>query len=291
VRTIHVERRQIETKAYALRAAQESDYDELVQEPTLVYEGDELKVAYLQLRPEVQALVPHLRAIKFTTGSRTQGLTTTSRTFGWRPRLLLRADYCSLSVLARESPKPHAAVCALAEAASRMYYKVNPRLFKEHEHETRTRVRPEYVLPGGVFTSGIINRDSQLRYHHDAGNFADVWSAMIGFKDGVQGGHLAVPEYGLGFEIADGSLFLFDGQGLMHGVTPFMKQRPSGYRFTVVYYSLYQMWKCKTIGEELERIRKVKTKREQRRIRLEGESDEDYRRRLARSVELLEKGN
>lgn len=53
----------------------------------------------------------------------------------------------------------------------------------------------------------------------------------------------------------------------MHGVTPIIKTHRDGYRFTVVYYSLEQMWKCLTITQELARIRNVKTQREAKRLK------------------------
>ncbi len=64
---------------------------------------------------------------------------------------------------------------------------------------------------------------------------------------------MAVPEYDIGLEVADQSLTLFDGQALLHGVTPFRRSGPQGYRFTVVYYSLQQMWQCLPPGEEAKR--------------------------------------
>ena len=55
---------------------------------------------------------------------------------------------------------------------------------------------------------------------------------------------------------------MFDGQGIMHGVTPITYESPLSYRYSIVYYSLKQMWKCLTIDEELVRIRNKKTQRE-----------------------------
>ena len=85
---------------------------------------------------------------------------------------------------------------------------------------------------------------------------------MVVFKGGVSGGFLSLPEYRAGVELKDNSLFMFDGQSILHGVTPIKKHNPNSYRYSIVYYSLRQMWKCLTIDEEVIRIRQRKTKRE-----------------------------
>ncbi len=88
------------------------------------------------------------------------------------------------------------------------------------------------------------------------------------FKSGIKGGHLALPEYGLGVELKDNSIFMFDGQSIMHGVTPIKYESPLSYRFSVVYYSLKRIWQCLEIDAELARIRQKKTKREKERVNM-----------------------
>ena len=116
-----------------------------------------------------------------------------------------------------------------------------------------------------MFTSGIINDNNPLLYHFDAGNYKGVYLAMFGFKKGIEGGFLSVPEIDLRFKIGNKSLTLFDGQGLIHGVTPIKKTHPDAKRYTIVYYSLQQMWNCKTPGTELEILRERRTSLERRR--------------------------
>jgi hypothetical protein len=95
---------------------------------------------------------------------------------------------------------------------------------------------------------------------------------MVGFKSNVKGGHLAIPEYDIGLEIANNSVVLFDGQKICHGVTPITLKSKNAYRYTVVYYTLQQMWKCQPITEEVARIKDERTALERRRIqRLKGE--------------------
>jgi hypothetical protein len=136
-----------------------------------------------------------------------------------------------------------------------------------HEGITAEKVQPDYRMAGTAFTSGIANDNNPLWYHFDTGNYPGVWSGMLTLRQGVEGGYLSMPEWDVGLRVADKSLLLFDGQGLLHGVTPITKTSETGRRFTVVYYSLKGMWKCLPPKAELERIRRVRTEREEKRAR------------------------
>jgi hypothetical protein len=41
----------------------------------------------------------------------------------------------------------------------------------------------------------------------------------------------------------------------LHGVTPIKKLKQSATRFTVVFYSLKQLWNCETNVDEISRLR------------------------------------
>jgi hypothetical protein len=102
---------------------------------------------------------------------------------------------------------------------------------------------------------------------------------MIVFKGGIQGGHLSVPEYGLRFKLPNNSLFMFDGQGLLHGVTPIKMESPASYRYSIVYYTLKRMWQCLEVNEELIRIRKKRALMEE--ARMENPISEEAKKRKA----------
>jgi hypothetical protein len=80
-------------------------------------------------------------------------------------------------------------------------------------------------------------------------------------KHRCEGGYLSLPELDIGFSLPHGSVFLFDGQGLMHGVTP-IRLGSDGYRYTLVYYTYDQIWKCLAPNEEMLHARKLQTERE-----------------------------
>jgi hypothetical protein len=85
---------------------------------------------------------------------------------------------------------------------------------------------------------------------------------MIVFKGDVRGGHLVIPEIDISIEVADNTVSIFDGQDLLHGVSPITYLHKDSYRYSIVYYSLSRMWQCMEVEEEIDRIRKVKMKRE-----------------------------
>jgi hypothetical protein len=255
----------LDLEAYKMRSAVEGDYHTLIRENTLVYEGDTLMIAYIELDLDCTAIVNALNRIHYSKSYRTAGLPTTSRIFGFDPRKALRKDYCSSTALATEQPEEHAIVCDYAAKVSDYYQSLNPDLYGQHAATTEEHVHGDYRIKQSPFTSGIINKNNPLKYHFDTGNFADVWSAMLVFKHQVTGGYLSVPEYGLGFQLKHNSLFLFDGQGLLHGVTPIKRHSPDAFRYSIVYYSLRQMWNCQPLSEELLRIREKRVEREEKR--------------------------
>lgn len=172
--------------------------------------------------------------------------------------------------MAVEHPSEHAAICNAAPAINAQYQKFFPEVHKQHR-EVAKKVREQWMIPGSVFTSGIVNYNNPLQYHFDAGNFSQVCSAMVAFRHKTKGGHLACPELGVAFEIADRSLILFDGQKLLHGVTPIKRLSEGAFRFTIVYYSLKQMWNCETVQGEVDALRERRTKTEQRRAKEKAE--------------------
>lgn len=265
MKSISVSKKLIDLDQFKMRSAKEADYSTLITESTLIYEGDKLMVAYVELDMDCRDVVKALQTIKYEKNTRTSGLVTTSRIFGFSPRNILRKDFCSATSLAKEQPGHHATIAAYAAKVGEYYEQLNPDLYNQHQHTTQQHVIGEYRIKQSPFTSGIINKNNPLKYHFDTGNFEDVWSGMLVFKQDIQGGYLSVPQYDVGFELKHNSLLMFDGQGLLHGVTPIKRMSRAAFRYSIVYYSLRQMWNCLPITDELLRIRKLRTEREEKR--------------------------
>ena len=280
MRTLELRRNKINPKDYIKRGAENSHFQELIKEDCILTENGEIKGIYLTLKFDSLPFIKALQRIQYNTGKRLRGLKSTSRIFGYHPRSVIRQDYCSATSLAYDSPEENALVSQYARIAEMHYQKLNPDLFAKHLEMAKS-VLPDWKI-GEVFTSGIINKNNYLKYHFDTGNFNDIFSAQFGFKYNMAGGYLCFPEFGIALEIGHNSLALFDGQGMLHGVTPLKPQSEDAFRYTIVYYSLKQMMKCLPPEEELKRIKDVKTRREFIRYKMPPEHEKFLRDRFGK---------
>lgn len=259
---------------YIKRSASESDIKVLFKEDTLLTSGGRPIILYTKVDFSIEALRNKLREIKYDESERTRGIKTTSRTFGYKPRVTIRRDFCTSTKLTAQESETNSVIIECGKKIAEIYKKYFPTTYDYHERKVRlgdvdTRgILPEWQIEGTPFTSGIINKDNPLKYHFDSGNVKGVCSCMLALRRDISGGHLACPELGIGFEIADRSLLIFDGQSILHGVTPIHKMSVHAHRFTVVYYTLQQMWKCEPLNEELARVRRIKSEREIKRAGL-----------------------
>ena len=259
-RIIQVRKKELNYKDFVKREAVENDFAELVRDSVIIKEGDKIRGVYLKLPPVPLKLREALVNQHYGKSRRTAGLVTHSKIFGSSPREQIRKDYCSTTAFAREDPEGHSAVCMYGAKLSEYYKEFCPEIFEFHNNLVQEKVRDDWIIEGSPFTSGIINKNNQLNYHFDRGNFPDVYSNMVAITHNIRGGFLSIPEWNLGLEIADNSVLFFDGQKILHGVTPITYLNRDSYRYTLVYYSLKGMWKCESPEMELNRIKVRKTK-------------------------------
>lgn len=246
----------------------EEHAEHLISESCEIFCNDVKWLTYLTGHP-MEDLRKAVRDIDNIYSNRRQsGVPSQSRTFGFMPRMpVQQRDYCYACTLHREYPESKEVLFKYAEKFTQLLGEHYPDQRALSQMAVNT-VKPEWVMPGSVFTSGIINQDNPLQYHYDAGNFEDTYSVMAVFKDQVAGGHLILPEYNLKLACQDGSIVMFDGQSELHGVSPIRKMTQDAYRFSIVYYSLERMCKCGTPNEERRRAQVSRTKVEMRRAGL-----------------------
>lgn len=276
MRRVEVSRRELDVKALKMRRPREDDHDLVLHEPVEVYdEGGQLLVVMAELtgyesilgalrRVTYRDTARGLRRIKPKDGSGKRR-NDVARIVGFQPRYPLRRDYCTTASLATDQPKEHSTICGWAPRVSEVFARVNPEKHTWQKELVTTKVKPCWRI-ADVFTSGICNRNNALPYHLDTGNFPGAWSGMLAFSRDMKGGLLVMPEYRVAFSFEGAWLILFDGQSVLHGVSPFVRNSTLGYRYTLVYYALQQMCHCGTPAEELARIRSIKTERELARL-------------------------
>lgn len=268
MKILEVAAKPVDLKEFKMRSALESDCSRLVDYDCLVTANGSPRILYCRVGADTSNLRWAVKTIQYEETTRTNGLKTRSAIFGFSPRVTMRKDFCSATAMARNFPKQHHVICGFAKELVKIYEEYFPDTLDRHYKMVGDKVKDEWKLAKTPFTSGIVNKNNPLKYHHDAGNFKNVLSNMIVLKRGVGGGRLACPEFDLKFECDDNHVVIFDGAQILHGVTPIIK--PEGdencYRYSVVYYSLEQMWNCENINDEVKRIRKVKKEREFKRI-------------------------
>ncbi len=257
---LDVVKKSIDLKVFKRRQALESDTNNLITTSTKVYHNGKPVILYYEIDEDLSDLYWALSTIKFNTTKRTAGLSTFSRTFGYLPRLTLKRDFCTNSALAMSNPKQNKIITNFGAYLADLYKHEFPEVYEFHAKTTKDNVLEQWIIPDTPFTSGIINKTTAL--HYDAGNFKDVFSNMVVLKNGIKGGYLSCPEFDIKFELKNNSVIFFDGQKILHGVTPIHKVHPQGYRYSVVYYSLKAMWNCLPIADEVNRIRDRKLARE-----------------------------
>jgi len=268
MRTITLKKHEIVLKDYKYRTAVESDYTRLINEDCILIDEDTGKIIgiYFKLPETPSALLMAIMSIRYDKNKRLQGLITHSRIFGWRPREKIRNDYCSSASMSMTEPKQHAIIVEFAKTLTKYYKEFAPNIFNSHKEIADDNIMKDWLIEDTPFSSGIVNKNNELHYHHDAGNFKDVYSNMVAFKSNVKGGFLSMPEYDVGLEIATNSVLLFDGQKILHGVTPIKLLNKNSYRYTIVYYTLKAMWNCEEVNTEVNRYAGKRTGIEQRRF-------------------------
>ncbi len=201
-----------------------------------------------------------VRGLKWSATRRGQmGFANTSRIFGYIPRKPLQSrEGCTASALAYEAPEAHAVVTNLAADLATTLDGLLPDAV---ENLYQTEVLNEWRITDSPWTSGVINKTSQLPYHRDASNW-DGWSAMPAVRRGTRGGNLHIPEYNLVLPVRDGWTLYFNGFRLVHGVTPIEKITDDGYRITAVFYCLRGMKDCHTFAVETQYAAKKRAERE-----------------------------
>jgi hypothetical protein len=190
------------------------------------------------------------------------GLRNESVTFGMAPRKAYqRRESCRPTALSYNQPAEHTVLVMLAETFADMFREFAPDL-AERDAAAISEVADEWRMhDAAMWTSGVVNKSSQMPFHRDGFNFA-TWSAMPVVRRNMAGGYLNFPEYDLTVACRDGWVLFFPGYKYLHGVTPMKATAPDGYRYSVVYYALKGMKDCFTYAVETAEGRIRRTERE-----------------------------
>jgi hypothetical protein len=242
-----------------------TDCDYIIKKDTIIYENDNIIMVYKVLdESKTYGLKEIIKNIKYSKSARSNGTPTQSAIFGSLPRVPNRNNYCRITVDTKNQKKYANYILKYTEIINDIYKNLLPDQHSLNLEIVKQNVVKDYIISDTPFTTVNFNVNHAIKYHVDAGNFKNVFSNVLIIKEGVIGGHLICPEYNIGFEQSDGALILFDGQSIIHGVTPIKQIQENGYRSSCVFYSLATMKNCYPYDEELQRAKKLRNEIESR---------------------------
>jgi len=241
--------------------------DANITEPGIYADADthEPFMAYFPMEEEVDLLRKAVLNIKYGTTRRSgMGFNNQSRTFGMAPRKVMQQrESCRPTRLAAEQPTEHSVIARFADKFAAMYKEFAP---EQYDADVATMEqsgidREWRMTDDALWTSGVINKSSQLPYHRDGFNF-ETWSVMPVIRNKMNGGYLHFIEYDAVVACRDGWTLFFPGYKYVHGVTPMEPRGEGAYRYSIVYYALRGMKDCFTYAIETARGQAARTERE-----------------------------
>lgn len=261
-------KRDIDKKSLYKRWAIESDVEFEISDDFIAYIDWEPAIVMITL-DEFSINVWEIDKIKWTVSKRVSWLDWVTKIFGYQARIPMRDDVCKVAVLNYELPALHNKLLEEGKRFAGVYKEFMPENYQKLQDHMRTTTLPEWVIEWTPWTSWNINKRNALNYHFDAGNVKWVRSAMVVMRDWVSWGNLVLPEYNIKVNFGSGNkLIIFDGQGLLHWVTPIKNTKPNGYRYSIVYYPLLGMAKCLPNDEEVKRKQEIDRRRTLNKIKL-----------------------
>lgn len=260
MQTISVQQKKIDYQSYIRNPVKETDFSNLIKNDTLLTLDNKIILLYFTFKEDTLKVIQACKTIPYATSRRSGGLWSTSKIFGFDPATGIRKPFCSATALSWENPKEHKVITSFGKKIAEIYSKYLPVASQNHYSKAREVIKDQWLISDTPFTGGIINKNNQLNYHYDTGNFKGVFSNMIVFKSNVTGGYLSLPEFDIGLQCANNTLVMFDGQSILHGVTPIHLYSKLAYRYSIVYYTLEQFAKCENRNLELIKIRNMRNK-------------------------------
>lgn len=124
----------------------------------------------------------------------------------------------------------------LDQLAGDLMQEVSPELYEKHM-EAMNGVEEQWKLTP-LHTSSISNLSASLKLHKDRANLKGTLNVIIMKRFRADGGHLYLPEYDQTIEQCDDSIIVYPAWRDIHAVTPIHLTSASGYRNSLVFYTL-----------------------------------------------------
>jgi hypothetical protein len=188
---------------------------------------------------------------KVNNAGRLSGLHVAHRVFGFTPPQAMRKRYgCSRSRFDADYPETTLLIARFTVLAEWVFRTFAPDVHERTGAMVREVIADDWRIRGTLWSSGIINNMAALPMHKDSGNVRESWSAMLGCRKQMNGGYLYLADYDTYLTIPHGSVSIFDGQSVVHGVTPLRPLGPDSERYTIVTYAKQGLRGCADCKED-----------------------------------------
>ena len=169
----------------------------------------------------------------------------------------VRYPYCRETAFTADQPARWEAILPYVQRVSEVFRKTVPDRWAAQK-AICDKTRPEWIIPGTVFTTVTINKNWQSACHYDAGDYEPGFGVAAVLRAGnYTGGHLVLPGFGVGFDLWTGDVVCYAVHRL-HGNTPFLGKLGTYRRISAILYYRTNMHRCGTPEEELKRARNRK---------------------------------
>lgn len=249
--------------------AHESDMGLTISEPTIIRVDGKPSVVYGNMK-FYEKIVRWAKSYKFSSVERIQyrqgkawdDIKTREEYFGYtapRPVFNVAAGPTKTS---RNYPDVYInGVVPLASELESLFSRHLSEQFNVQNSEALSTIGPCWRMGGGMYTQCVVNDNNAFNYHFDGSNYPGHWNSMAVFKWGVVGGHTVLPNYDCKLIMDKNHFVIFDAHRTMHAVTPIIKRKKEGFRYSVVFYTQSLMKNLGTMQEETAKFHKVLEKR------------------------------
>ncbi len=243
------------------------EFSTIIKTDSIFYSEDGKPIGAYLILPEkiIEPIRNVVNSTKMTKTGRTWGVPTQSSVFGSLPRNPLRVDFCRFSASSEKEKENFNTVRNFSKILANFHEKIFPENYLEALEEAK-QIGGSWLMPETPYATCNFNVNHAIKYHRDSGNLKRSFSNVLILREGVTGGQLVLPEYGIALAQQDRALTIFSGQSEIHGVMPIKMSDENSYRASIVYYTLAGMKHCYPFQEELERVRSVRVKRENKRL-------------------------
>lgn len=266
---VQLRARRVYKEKLAGRKMTSSDVHVLLRGDTDVYKPNGDPLCFLRKRaiPEdiAEAAYPALHALRSHTsnnrgiyagekrvqsykGSKNSGTSPVATAIvGYFDRQGGRHPYCRQTAFTAKEVEQWATLVPMAQAVAGVFESAVPSRFKAQQ-AIAARTNPAWVIDGTPYTTLTVNNNVVAATHTDKGDFKDGFGCISVAKRGeYDGAILMFPEYGVGVQLEDRDVFLFNPHDWHE-------------RISVVYYFREKMVKCGSPDEELANAKRVADK-------------------------------